>query len=59
MYRCEACGVATEAPFHCGRAATLVRGARWLDNDAVNLAATTVGAAAAAAIMPFARLVSA
>jgi uncharacterized protein (TIGR00297 family) len=55
-YRCAACGAVTEEPPHCGRAATLVSGLGWLDNDAVNLAATTVGAAAAAAIMAFARL---
>lgn len=45
LYRCDACAEFTERTQHtCGRPTRLVRGRRWLDNDAVNLAATLVGA---------------
>jgi uncharacterized protein (TIGR00297 family) len=45
MYRCESCGADTECAVHrCGLAARLVRGWDWLDNDAVNLAASGAGA---------------
>jgi uncharacterized protein (TIGR00297 family) len=45
-YRCPACGAALEKPRHgCGEPAILMRGVAWLNNDAVNLAATVVGAA--------------
>lgn len=48
-YHCEACQRDTEGPtHHCGADTTLVKGARWCDNDVVNLAATLLGAAAGA-----------
>lgn len=48
VYHCEACGVETEEPQHaCGGEAAHIRGWRPLDNHAVNLAATGVGAATA------------
>jgi uncharacterized membrane protein len=49
--RCEACGEETELPRHgCGRPTMVVRGIPGFDNDAVNLAATLVGAATASLI---------
>ncbi len=40
-FRCESCGEETELRRHgCGRTTTLVRGIRWLDNDAVNALAS-------------------
>jgi uncharacterized protein (TIGR00297 family) len=45
-YHCAACNVETERAVHsCGRATTLVRGQRWLDNDWVNFLASAFGAA--------------
>jgi uncharacterized protein (TIGR00297 family) len=45
LYRCDGCAEFTERTQHtCGHATRLVRGLRWLDNDAVNLVATLVGA---------------
>jgi uncharacterized protein (TIGR00297 family) len=46
MYFCPACGKETERhPVHtCGTATRRVRGWPWLDNDAVNFAATAFGA---------------
>lgn len=45
---CPSCGVACETnPHHCGSPTTLRRGIGWLENDAVNLAATLAGAAVA------------
>ena len=46
-YRCATCDEPAETPVHtrCGQATTLVRGVRWIDNDAVNALATTAGAA--------------
>lgn len=39
-YRCPSCNQATERSTHgCGTPATLTRGLRWMNNDAVNLAA--------------------
>jgi len=50
-YRCPACGVETESRRHrCGTPTRHVSGRRWIDNDVVNLAATTVGASLALAI---------
>ena len=46
---CPACERACETdPHHCGTPTTLRRGLGWLENDAVNLAATLGGAALAA-----------
>lgn len=45
LYRCDVCAEFTERTQHtCGHTTRLVRGLRWLDNDAVNLMATLVGA---------------
>ncbi|MBU6367511.1 MAG: DUF92 domain-containing protein [Gemmatimonadetes bacterium] len=45
---CPACDTATEQdPHDCGAATRVAGGWRWLDNDAVNLLATVVGAAVA------------
>ena len=45
-YRCPACGVLTERARHrCGTPTILVGGWRWLNNDAVNLASSALGAA--------------
>jgi len=42
---CDRCGKATEKKVHCGGEATrLVGGARWMDNDAVNVLAALSGA---------------
>jgi len=35
-YRCGVCGKLTERNNHCGSAASLVAGVRWVNNDAVN-----------------------
>jgi uncharacterized protein (TIGR00297 family) len=44
-YHCAACDRCCEgAVHHCGGAARRVRGLPWLDNDGVNLAATSLGA---------------
>jgi uncharacterized protein (TIGR00297 family) len=45
-YHCPTCNAATERPIHrCGTPTTLTGGYRWIDNDAVNLAASLCGAA--------------
>jgi uncharacterized protein (TIGR00297 family) len=45
MYECTACGARSERGDHvCHAPVRLIKGWRWLDNDAVNLAATLVGA---------------
>ncbi len=47
-YQCVACGAEVERAAHgCPDEAVLAGGVRWIDNDAVNLLATTVGAAGA------------
>jgi uncharacterized protein (TIGR00297 family) len=44
-YQCPRCGVTTEHRVHrCGQPTRLERGLSWLDNDAVNLAASVTGA---------------
>jgi uncharacterized protein (TIGR00297 family) len=49
-WRCPACGAVMETRRHgCGAEGTPERGIMWLDNDAVNVAATLVGAAIALA----------
>jgi uncharacterized protein (TIGR00297 family) len=46
---CDACALATERRVHdCGAETRLVGGLVWMDNDAVNLIATLVGAVVAA-----------
>ena len=45
---CPACERASERHVHdCGTSTTLSRGLEWMDNDAVNLSATIIGAAVA------------
>jgi uncharacterized membrane protein len=45
VYECGACAARSErADTICHEPVQLIRGWRWLDNDAVNLAATLVGA---------------
>jgi uncharacterized protein (TIGR00297 family) len=45
MYECAACAARSErADTVCHEPVRLIRGWRWIDNDAVNLAATLVGA---------------
>lgn len=49
---CDVCALATERRIHvCGAATSLAGGQVWLDNDAVNLFATLVGAAVAAVLV--------
>jgi uncharacterized protein (TIGR00297 family) len=51
IYWCDHCGKETERRTHrCGLATRRVRGARWLGNDAVNLAASAAGAVVAAGL---------
>jgi len=48
---CPHCHTETERPIHrCGTPTTLVRGWRWLDNDAVNVLASLAGAVAGSAL---------
>jgi uncharacterized protein (TIGR00297 family) len=48
LRRCPACGVDCETdPHHCGSPTLLRRGFGWMENDAVNLAATFAGAVVA------------
>jgi uncharacterized membrane protein len=47
VYECPACAAQSErGDTVCHEPVRLIRGWRWLDNDAVNLAATVVGAGA-------------
>jgi uncharacterized protein (TIGR00297 family) len=49
---CDACALATERRVHdCGAATRLAGGQAWMDNDAVNLLATLVGAVVAATLV--------
>jgi uncharacterized protein (TIGR00297 family) len=48
MYHCPVCGAVCERPGTCHEPVRLMRGVRWLDNDAVNLVTTLVGATVAA-----------
>ena len=48
---CPSCALACETnPHHCGTPTSLRRGMGWLENDAVNLAATLTGAIVAGAL---------
>lgn len=52
VYRCPACGQRLEQRRHgCGVAADRVRGLPWMDNDAVNLMATVIGAVVTTALV--------
>jgi uncharacterized protein (TIGR00297 family) len=45
LRHCPACDCDCETnPHHCGTATTLRRGAAWIENDAINVAATVCGA---------------
>ena len=47
-WRCDRCGALIEtARHHCGGSGIAERGVAWLDNDAVNFAATLIGATVA------------
>ncbi len=48
MYRCGACGRDIEQARHCGRQAVRIRGRAGWNNDAVNVAGSLAGGAAAA-----------
>ena len=50
LYRCNSCGELTEKEMHCGEPAALIRGARFMDNDLVNLISLLFAGALAAAI---------
>ena len=51
--RCASCGTETEQRTHiCGARTRRTGGLAWLENDAVNLLSTAVGAASAAALSP-------
>jgi uncharacterized protein (TIGR00297 family) len=51
IYWCDVCGKETERRVHrCGTETRLLRGWRWLGNDAVNFVASAVGALVAAGI---------
>jgi uncharacterized protein (TIGR00297 family) len=52
LYRCPICGALTEAELHrpCGQRTDLVRGHRWITNDAVNALSTLAGALLGAAV---------
>ncbi|MEB3100265.1 DUF92 domain-containing protein [Ferviditalea candida] len=47
MHRCRKCGKEIERTVHCGIPALRIRGLRGMNNEAVNLLASAVGAAAA------------
>lgn len=52
LRRCPACNVDCETnPHHCGTPTTLRRGVAWIENDAINFAATFTGAAVAAILV--------
>lgn len=51
LYRCDVCGELTEKEKHCDAPARLVRGVRFIDNDAVNFVSLVI-AGAVAAIIP-------
>lgn len=53
-YFCAPCAKTTERTLHhCGASTRLVRGVRWLDNDAVNVFATLAGALVAVGMSAF------
>jgi uncharacterized membrane protein len=43
-YRCPVCHELIETKEHCTSGAILVKGKLWVNNNAVNLAATAIGA---------------
>ena len=51
LYRCDECGELTEKEIHCGAPTTLIRGARFMDNDLVNFISLIFAGALAAAVV--------
>lgn len=43
LYRCPECGLEVEGSTHCSRRTVLVRGWRWMNNDAVNIISSAAG----------------
>jgi uncharacterized protein (TIGR00297 family) len=43
QYKCKVCGNVTERKFHCGEKTDLLKGKRWINNDAVNFGAGISG----------------
>jgi uncharacterized protein (TIGR00297 family) len=43
-FRCQVCGKETEKRVHCSKPTVLLRGTKWLDNDAVNFIASVFAA---------------
>ncbi|MDF2926952.1 MAG: hypothetical protein K0R57_5866 [Paenibacillaceae bacterium] len=43
LYRCPVCGDVVEAKLHCGQRTELIRGWKWMDNDAVNMLSSLSG----------------
>ncbi len=43
LYRCPECGLEVEGNSHCSRRTVLIRGWRWMNNDAVNIISSAVG----------------
>lgn len=44
MFKCEQCGKTTELHYHCDSKTTHFGGYQWIDNNIVNILATSVGA---------------
>lgn len=51
QYRCGICGKITEKRIHCNQETTLVKGLKWLNNDAVNLVSLFVCAGVATLVL--------
>ncbi len=43
LYRCPECSLEVEGHSHCSRQTILIRGWRWMNNDAVNIISSAVG----------------
>lgn len=43
LYRCPECGLEVEGSTHCSRRTVLIRGWRWMNNDAVNIISSAAG----------------
>jgi len=53
IYKCRVCNKITENRRHCGAPSTLLRGHKVIDNNVVNLIATTCGALVAVLLLAF------
>lgn len=51
IYKCKSCGKTTEKRIHCNTEAQLLKGIKYVDNNVVNLMATTIGAMIAYALV--------